>query len=69
MQMLDAVRVCLYCGEVMEAPNKEQIKIFGKPICCGYEMVLVERNKILTVTRSLDKLKANLEKQIIQDLL
>lgn len=69
MQMLDGIVVCFYCGDVMEAPTKEQIKIFGKPSCCGYDMVLMEREKIHTVVRTLDKLKKNLEDQILKGMM
>jgi hypothetical protein len=68
MQMLDKILICLYCGEVMEALTKEQMKIFGKPSCCGYDMVAMEREKIHTVVRSIDKLKKNLENQILKGM-
>lgn len=67
--MLDGIVICFYCGDVMDAPTKEQTKIFGKPSCCGYDMVLMEREKIHTVVRTIDKLKKNLEEQILKGMM
>jgi hypothetical protein len=66
--MIDPIAICIYCSDIMEAPTKEQIKIFGKPSCCGYDMLYIEREKIHTIVRSLDKLKKNLEDQILKGM-
>jgi len=67
--MLDPVVICIYCGDVMEAPNERQIEMFGKPICCGFDMLHVEREKMHTVVRSLDNLRQNLEAEILKGVL
>ena len=53
----------------MTAPTEEQASIFGKPKCCGYEMIVVDRNKIHTVVKALDKLKEGLERMILEGLI
>lgn len=66
---IDKIAICFYCADVMEAPTKEQIKMFGKPVCCGYDMVAMDRNKIHTVVRAMDKLKKNLEEQLLKGMM
>ncbi len=63
----DPFFVCIYCGEFMNALTDEQIKIFGKPICCDFNMLKVEREKLHTMVRSIDTLKKNLEAEILKD--
>lgn len=66
--IVDPLMVCMYCGCTMENPTKERIKLFGKPTCCGYNMVKIDRNEILVVVKAIEVLKANLEKEILGDL-
>lgn len=61
--------ICIYCGEVMEGLTPEQKKIFGKPTCCNYEMLVIDKSKIHTIVRSIEVLKSNLEKEILKDVL
>ncbi len=67
--MIDKICVCLYCGSTQEALTKEQIKIFGKPRCCEYDMVHLDRDKMLIVVKALDKLKKNIEEEILKGLI
>lgn len=67
--MIDGISIRFYCGDVMDTPTKEQIKMFGKPTCCGYGMVPMDREKIFAVVKSLDKLKKNLEEQILKGMM
>lgn len=68
-EFIDGFAVCLYCGDTMEYPNEKQMKIFGKPICCEFEMLRIEREKIHVIVRSLDTLKKNLEEEILKNIL
>jgi hypothetical protein len=67
--ILDGLMICVYCGDTMDALTDEQIKIFGKPSCCDYDMLTIEREKIHTIVRNLDNLKANLEKEVLEGAL
>lgn len=68
MDMLDPLLICIYCGDTMDALTDKQIKIFGKPTCCDFDMLKVEREKLHTIVRSLDNLKKNLESEILKDV-
>jgi hypothetical protein len=65
-EFVDKIAACPYCGDVMEYPTEEQIKIFGEPICCGFGMLAIEREKIHGVVRSMDILKKNLETELLK---
>jgi len=67
--MLDPVMMCIYCGDVMEAPSEKQIEIFGRPTCCEFDMLVVEREKIHTIVRSLDNLRKNLETELLKGVM
>lgn len=69
MNMIDPVFVCLYCGEIIPFLTKEQIKVFKKPKCCEYDMVPLDRDKMLIVVKALDKLKKNIEEEILKGLI
>lgn len=64
--MVDPLVICVYCGEVMNALTPQQEKMFGKPVCCGYDMLRIEREKIHAVVRAADKLKENLEAEVLK---
>jgi len=67
--MLDPIVICIYCGDVMEAPNERQREIFGIPTCCEFEMLSIEREKMHTIVRSIDNLRTNLEAEILKGIL
>ena len=69
MQVLDGLMICLYCGDAMNTLTKEQITMFGRPACCGHDMVIMDRSRLRTVVNALDKLKQNLEAKILEGLL
>lgn len=64
--MKDDIVVCFYCGEVMNAPTKEQIKMFGKPKCCSELMLKIKASNVNRIIKSIDKLKINLEKELLK---
>jgi hypothetical protein len=64
--MGDFIRVCLLCGETMNDPTKEQIKMFGKPKCCDTEMVKLPMKNIHAVIKAMAVLKTNLEKELVK---
>ena len=67
--MVDGIRVCLICGELVENPTPRQIEWFGEPKCCeGFLMVPLERNKIFQVVKGLEVLKAKLEAEIVKGI-
>lgn len=68
-EMLDPILICIYCGDLMDAPNEKQIEIFGKPTCCDFDMLRIEREKMHTIMRSLDTLKANIEAEVLKGIL
>ena len=65
MMEMDKLNVCLYCGRTQKALTKEQLKVFGKPMCCEYVMAEMDRNKIYVVVKALDELRKNLEAEIV----
>ena len=48
--------------------TKEQIKLFGKPRCCEYDMLKIDDFKLHTIVRAVEKLKSNLEKEILKNI-
>jgi hypothetical protein len=60
--------ICIYCGDVMGDLTKEQIKLFGKPRCCEYDMLKIDDFKLHTIVRAIEKLKSNLEKEILKNI-
>jgi hypothetical protein len=68
-EILDPCYICIYCGEFIEGMTPEQIKMFGKPQCCGLNMLVIERERIHIIVKSMDKLKANLEKELLRGVL
>ena len=68
-EFVDGFAVCLYCGEVMEHPTEKQIEVFGKPVCCEFDMLQIEREKIHTIVRSLDNLRKNLETELLKGIM
>lgn len=66
---VDSFAVCLYCGDVMEYPNERQMEVFGKPTCCDFDMLQVEREKIHVIVRSLDTLRKNLEEELLKGVM
>jgi hypothetical protein len=67
--MIDRIFCCVYCGSVQEDLTKEQMKIFGRPNCCDYDMVPLDRNKMLVIVKALDKLKKNIEEEILKGMM
>lgn len=65
----DPTLICVYCGEMMKSLTKEQIKIFGKPSCCGFDMLVIDKSKIYSIIKGLDVLKNNLEKDSLNGLI
>jgi len=68
MTIVDKLLFCPYCGSISKGLTKEQIKVFGKPTCCEYLMVEMDKCKIHAVARALDTLKKNLETEILQGM-
>lgn len=68
-EFVDSFAICLYCGDVMEYPNERQIEVFGKPCCCNFNMLQVEREKIHVIVRSLDALRKNLETELLKGVM
>lgn len=68
MQIIDKLMFCIYCGNTSKALTKEQAKIFGKPTCCGYAMLEMDLSKLHTIVKNLDKLKKNLEEEILRGM-
>ena len=70
-EFIDLVYVCMYCGDLMEKPSEKMLTLFGEGAlnCCELPMVKVERNKIYQVVKAVDKLKENLEKEILKGML
>jgi len=66
---IDILLFCPYCGDTMSAPTEEQVSIFGPPKCCDYEMVVMDRNKLHTVVKALDRLKESLEAKILEGMI
>ena len=60
--------VCLYCGELLEL-EEAGVKLLGKPKCCQHLMAEIDMNKVHTIVSGLDKLKTNLEKEILRGLM
>lgn len=65
--MDDYLFACLLCGETMPKLTLAQVKIFGKPKCCDELMTKVPINNLHAVIKALDRLKINLEKELIKD--
>lgn len=68
-EMVDGIVVCLYCSELMDAPTEKQLKLFGFPNCCGFDMLKVDRNQVFKIVQGLDNLKAKLEKEILRGMI
>lgn len=68
-EMVDGFLICIYCGDTMDAPTPQQEKIFGKATCCGYNMLKIERDKMHTIVRAMDKLRSNLESELLKGML
>lgn len=68
-EFVDSFAVCLYCGDIMEYPNERQMEIFGKPSCCEFDMLCVEREKLHAIVRSLDNLRKNLEEELLKGMM
>ena len=69
VEMVDRVLVCLICGDLMNAPNEKQLKIFGHPKCCEtMDMVPMDRNHLFKIVKGLDNLKAKLEDEILRGM-
>lgn len=68
-EFVDSFAVCLYCGDLMEYPNERQQEVFGKPFCCEFDMLQVEREKLHGIVRSLDTFRKNLEEELLKGVL
>lgn len=68
-EMIDAIVVCPYCAELMDAPNQRQLELFGYPNCCDFPMLKVDRNKLFKMVQGLDNLKAKLEQEILRGMI
>lgn len=67
--MIDPVLICVYCGDLMDAPTEKQIDVFGFPECCDYKMLQIERNNLHRVHKGIENLKANIEHELVKDQL
>lgn len=67
-EFIDPIYICPYCGEVNEPPNEEMATLFGlsEPRCCDYNMLKVERNHLFDMVKGVEKLKENLESEILK---
>lgn len=68
-EFVDPIYLCMYCGSIMEQPNEKMMAIFGHPSCCETKMVVAERDKIFDIVKALDKMKENLEQEILKGML
>ena len=68
-EMLDPILICLYCGDLMDGLTEKQIEIFGKPTCCEFDMLTIERERMHTIMRSLDTLRKNIENEVLKGVL
>lgn len=59
--------MCPYCGDTMEY-SKEQIKRFGKPVCCDKDMLLVDKNNPHMLIKGLNKIIETLEQEMIKGI-
>jgi len=67
-KITDSLHFCVYCGATAKTLTKEQIKIFGAQECCEHAMLEIDMSKVLIVVKALDKLKSNLEKEILEGM-
>jgi len=63
--VIDPILCCFYCGEILPNLTEKQIKTFGKPECCGEFMMPIDRNKIHCILKAFNKIKINLEKELV----
>lgn len=71
-EFIDLIYVCLYCGEINEPPNEQMAALFGMtsgPRCCEFKMAKAERNNLYDMIKGVEKLKANLENEILKGAL
>ena len=68
-EFVDGFLICVYCGEIMESLNERQVKIFGVPTCCNFNMLQIEREKIHVIVRALDNLRKNLEAELLKGVM
>jgi len=67
-EMIDPVRICIYCGDLMDEPTERQVAVFGMPACCSYDMLQVERNKLYDIIKGMANLKVKLEQEILKGM-
>jgi hypothetical protein len=68
MSDTDFLRACMLCGEVQNDPTPAQVKMFGRPVCCAdQEMILIPTKNLHAVIKALAQLKVNLEKELVKD--
>jgi len=65
-KFIDGIYICVYCGGIQEGMTERQIKVFGKPHCCDFDMLQIERDKIHTIVRAIDNLRKNLEEELLK---
>lgn len=68
-EFVDRVFICVYCGDLLSGMTDEQMERFGKPECCDFNMLPVDREKVHTIVRSLDTLRENLEEELLESIL
>lgn len=70
-QFVDPIYICLYCGDIMNRPNDRMMELFGEKalVCCSLPMIKADRDKIYTIVLAIDKLKENLEGQILSGVM
>jgi len=68
--MIDPVLICIYCGDLMNKPTDNQIKVFGSSAleCCGYDMLTIDRNNLHDISKGIDKLKESVNEEIIRGI-
>ena len=59
-KFVDKILMCVYCGDLLPGMSEEQIERFGKPECCEFDMLAIDREKIHTIVRAIDTLRENL---------
>ena len=69
-EMVDPILVCIYCGDLMDYPTENQLRIFGgnMPDCCGLKMLTVERNKLWEIAKGMENLKKKIEEEMLRGI-
>lgn len=68
-EFVDEILMCVYCGCLLPGMSEDKIKRFGKPECCEFDMLAIDREKIHTIVGAMDNLKENLEEELLKGII